>query len=116
MVNIIINKEYDNLILFLPTFRKSHDYNLFNYGFDIFSIESFLEKSKSVLLINLHPFDKKRFENISQKYFKRLILLNVNGDELNLILRKASIFITDYSSLWADYLVYNRPIIFSHYI
>ena len=37
------------------------------------------------------------------------------GDEINLILKESSIFITDYSSLWADYLLYNKPIIFSQF-
>ena len=46
---------------------------------------------------------------------KRLIILDLLGDEINLLLRMASIFITDYSSLWADYLIFNRPMIFAQY-
>ena len=118
-VNILINKIIgdidNNIILFLPTFRNNPDYDLFKFDFDLRQLEIFLNNNNLLLLINLHPFDKNRFEKLSGKKLKRIIMLNLIGDELNLLLRKVSIFITDYSSLWADFLIYNCPIIFAQY-
>ena len=113
--NIVKNIDYNNIILFLPTWRIDPDFNLFSFGFDPVALESMLKNTNSVLLIKLHPFDKKNYNNMLVYNHNRLILLDFLGDEINILLRKSSIFITDYSSLWADYLIYNRPMIFAQY-
>ncbi len=113
--DIVKNLDYDNIILFLPTWRSNPDFNLFHYDFNSVDLENMLKNTKSVLLIKLHPFDEKNANNMLLYENKRLIILDLLGDEINLLLRMASIFITDYSSLWADYLIFNRPMIFAQY-
>lgn len=108
------DSHYKNIILFLPTYRN-YNYEIFDFGFDLDDLTNFLVESDSVLIMNLHPFDQNRFKTLSHLNSKRIFLKNYNGDELNLLLRKVDILITDYSSVWADYLVYNGNNIFAQF-
>ena len=42
-------------------------------------------------------------------------MLNLIGDEILYLMKKSDILITDYSSLWSDYLIFKRPIVFTQF-
>jgi len=102
-------------ILYAPTLRDKVNakVNLFDtYKFDIKAIEIFLENNNIYLDIKMHPVNqidpdfKKSFKG------KRVHFIDSSVD-VNEILEEYSLLISDYSGVYIDYLLLNRPIIFA---
>ncbi|MBC7101496.1 MAG: CDP-glycerol glycerophosphotransferase family protein [Methanobacteriales archaeon] len=113
---------YEKIVLFAPTFRKlEYDGRIISYKFNLpdFNRErfqDFLEEHNILLLVKFHPVEEKE----ATKYFKdlrnvKLIkteTLQENLIDLYNILPCIDILITDYSSIYFDFLLLDRPIIF----
>ena len=107
------NLKYQNpvKIMYLPTFRDhDKDFNPFKkYKFPKVEFEKYLADSNSILITNAHFVMNKVFQGNT---FKRIInLKRVFGQELNYILKDIDILITDYSGVYFDYLLLEKPII-----
>ncbi|MBC7119216.1 MAG: CDP-glycerol glycerophosphotransferase family protein [Methanobacteriaceae archaeon] len=116
--------EYNKIILFAPTFRKSDfrddgrliscKFNL--QDFDISHFQEFLRDHGILCLVKFHPLEEKE----ATGYFKgaeNIKLINTRILQENLIdiydiLGCVDILITDYSSIYFDFLLLDRPIIF----
>lgn len=98
-------------IMYMPTFRMSES----NF-FDIVNMEllnGFLENNNCVLLVKAHPMSilKEGFNHIEYEN-----ILNIDSaEDPYLFLNLSDILITDYSSIYFDFLLTNRPIIFFAY-
>jgi len=101
--------------IYLPTFRDAarDASNLFQkYGFDIDIIERHFAENNIELHIKLHP------ESVLPEEFRQKLL---SGKHVKLVefkdiyaeLGKYDFLVTDYSSVFFDYLLLDRPIIFS---
>ena len=116
------------IVMFVPTFRKGYSKiqgsknfnNLF--GFKMFHSESFnkfLEQNNLFLVYKLHPNEESHFNEykdlISSKFSFHLNnqVLSENNFDFYEVLNCADILITDYSGIFIDYLLLNRPIIFN---
>jgi len=102
----------DFLIMYLPTFRsgKSIDNLLNEYGFSKERIEEVLEKINGRLIIKAHFASESSLVDLNGRIIK---LDNNPLLDLNHILKNADILITDYSGCYFDYLLLNKPIIFT---
>ncbi len=117
-----------NLIWFAPTFRdyfgrSQGDKKFHNpFGFNKFNVEkfdNFLDSLNSKLILKPHPHE----ERLILKYFKDFPSRNIvilKTDDLVLyeldfyeLLNSSEMLITDYSSLFYDYLLLGKPIIFT---
>lgn len=118
----------DKLIYFLPTFREGYSKKQGNkeynnpFGFKEFSPEvfdRFLEVNNCKMIFKPHPDE----ESLILKYFLNYPLKNIlilrdkdlmtNGLDLYELLNSCALLITDYSSVFVDYLLLDRPIIFA---
>lgn len=121
------NGSYKKIVLYMPTFRKvsgSYSDSVFNdkneTGLQVFSTKQsliefneYLSNNSSLVIIKLHPsedlsvFDLTNYSNIK-------FLLNKDIEEKNVqlyhLLGKTDALISDYSSVYLDYLVLNKPI------
>ena len=99
-------------ILYAPTWRP-YEYNVLEPfdDFDLKKLETFLDNSDTELYLRLHPLNEKRVNSF--KFNKNIKLLD-SSDCPDIIdqLDEFDILITDYSSIFFDYLYLNRPIIF----
>ena len=121
----INGQQYNKKILWMPTFRKSNvgdkrtDGNCKDGQLpllsseDLVSFNKYLNYNKILLIIKLHPMDtlqKKDFSELSN------IKVSVNDDFTNIEEQLYSIFqeidalITDYSSVYFDFMILNKPI------
>lgn len=112
------------VVLYMPTYRERTLYSdedtrgyIFMYpDFDIESFDNFLEENGCKLLIKMHIEDTKRFAN-SYKDTKNILFLTdddfVDTDFYGYI-NGTDALITDYSSIYFDYLLLDKPIAFSH--
>lgn len=109
-----INLDKQKTILYLPTWREydsNHDL-FFQYGFDVHVMNEFLKRIDAILLIKFHVNEStkgKFFPN--EEKIERINFINI--DDIYEILGKVDILITDYSSIYFDFLLLDRPIIFS---
>lgn len=125
-----LKNRYKKVIIWMPTFRTTkilkeintsdssnvlplvHDIN------DLKLINDFLISENSILLIKLHPIQANEaiFSNMNNMSNIKLIDEKLlNNEEINLyeLLTLTDILITDYSSVYFDYLLLNKPIIFT---
>ena len=95
----------------MPTFRKSE--TLFFDDFDKDDFQEFLEENNVLFCIKLHPKSKlnEEFKNIQSE---NIMMINKDADPY-VFLKLADVLITDYSSIYFDYLLLDRPIIFFAY-
>lgn len=123
LLNIDMNSKF---ILYLPTMRKGlknegmpFSDNIFNYtDYDSNKIDEFLEQNNAYIITKMHFADNAYYNNGDFKLPKRMIFLK--SEDLNQelftiyhIMNAFDVLITDYSSVYVDYLLLNRPIIFS---
>lgn len=119
----ILGKDLYNekVVFYLPTFRETA-YNEKNGKSDYLissssekelqALNSFLEENKMILILKSHPEEKggnPKYSNIVTISEADLV---VNEVDLYEILGSSDFLITDYSSVYFDYLLLDRPIIF----
>ena len=124
--HVTIGKNYKKLFVWLPTYR-SHNADFAVYRkenvneFNLISPENLallnetLKADDSLLIIKYHPaqkLEKADFEKLSNiKTLSNDDLLNM-GIKLYDLLAVSDALITDFSSVFADYLLTDRPIAF----
>lgn len=109
---IIRNKAKDNkVILYMPTFRES-EYRFFEV-ISIKKFDEFLKSQNLVFFVKLHPKSKvnNKFMEVESENIK---IINPEHDPYPL-LKLADVLLTDYSSIYFDFLFTGKPIIFFPY-
>lgn len=106
--------EYNKLIIYAPTYRDNSETILFPFDdFDKIRMEEFLEYHKLIIFIKIHISDNV---DISKYTGNRIRLLDENKIyDIMEVLNIFDVLITDYSSIYIDYLLLQRPIIFLPY-
>jgi len=98
--------------IYMPTFREdvgtAPDFFL-RYGFNPKVIESFLKYHNICLNFKLHPVNKPPSEIADQ--LEHVKLLDI--DDVYGMLQDFDFLVTDYSSVYLDYLLTDNPIIFA---
>lgn len=122
-------------ILYAPTKRRKQRWKkptqLFPFDdFDIDELDTFLNDMGIILLVNLHPNDMRQLRDPDMKEWnqslkRRLELLrscnrikltsNSEFIETHRLLSTSDILITDYSALYHDFLLLDRPMMFFPY-
>lgn len=102
------------MILYMPTHRREGK-AFFHLGrvFDLQAINKFCEQNNAVFVIKKHFFHRSEQEDLTQ--YRHLIDITTTDYDTQLLLKKASILITDYSSCYVDYLLLNKPVIFYNF-
>lgn len=105
------NGKNKRMIFYMPTFRESE--TLFFENFDKNDFQKFLAENTLLFCIKLHPKSKlnEEFKNIQSE---NIMVINKDADPY-IFLKLADVLITDYSSIYFDYLLLDRPIIFFAY-
>jgi CDP-glycerol glycerophosphotransferase (TagB/SpsB family) len=111
---------YDYIIVYLPTHRsegrKSADL-LAPYGFNPQEMQKLLEKLNGVLIIKAHFYNKniilKSNDDILNKCTRIYMPSEDEIPDVYPILKNTDLLITDYSSVYFDFLLLDKPIIFA---
>ena len=111
------NLQYEKLIYVAPTCRGDVTFDLFSssFSFNEKILSNFLEKIEAVIIFSFHPSDS-HYLSKRQTFLSPRIFINYDYilDSYSL-LHSASVLITDYSSLYSDFLLFDRPIVFSNF-
>ena len=102
-------------IIYLPTLRKAIGSEIdmfFQYGFDAEQISRILEMNNAELSIKLHPANRfeQKFIDLIGIFDNIKILLNVDIYDS---ICDYDILITDFSSIYFDFLLTGKPMIFA---
>lgn len=124
----ILRQDIENskLIFYLPTMRKGlkaegagFEDNIFNYSdWNQEELDCFLESNNAYIVTKMHFADNKFFNKQHFKLPRRVIFLDTQALEEHCftiyhIMNAFDVLITDYSSVYVDYLLLDRPIVFS---
>lgn len=93
------------ILVYMPTFRASE--TMFFDVMDLDGFNEFLQKQNLVFYTKMHPKSKVKvlFEKISYSN-----IVNVDADvDPYTFLREVDLLVTDYSSIYSDYLLLDRP-------
>lgn len=108
------------VIIYMPTWRAtSFEQN----PIDLAQFNQFAKENNLFIIIKMHPFiwadsffgTTNRSHYTYRLNFAENILFYPSGDDIYPLLRKSSLLITDYSSIYFDYLLIDKPIIFFIY-
>lgn len=123
---IDIDVKNSRLFFYLPTMRKGlkdegehFEKNIFNYSdYNVEELDCFLEKNNAYIIAKVHFADNEMYKSEDFKLPKRLLFLDtqIMNAKLCTIYHIMSVFdglITDYSSIYADYMLLNKPILFT---
>ena len=106
----IKKKNKYKIILYAPTFRDWFDYiNPFSIWF-YKELNNFCIKNNIIFYIKLHP-NTKYVLNLKEKFSN----IKIKDNDIQELLLNTDILITDYSSLYIDFLLTKKPIIFYSY-
>jgi CDP-glycerol glycerophosphotransferase (TagB/SpsB family) len=106
-----------NIIAYLPTYRANNNqgenFELFSNGLNRKAMEAFLKETDSVLFIKLHYVEQELMKNKHCDIGSRIIYADEKEvADINDVLQYIDVLITDYSGVYFDYLLLNRPVIF----
>jgi len=97
--------------IYLPTWRGTVFERASFFEFDVKRLDELLARHKLVLYFKPHPVSLPRPEFLAQlKEAKNIRLLETN--DLYGVLSSFDALVTDYSSIYFDYLLLDRPIVF----
>ena len=105
---------YRHLIVYAPTFREEEPTRWFPFeDFDRERLEAFLKMSDSILVLRPHL----REEAAIREYCSQRVCLAGSREleDITHLLRYTDLLITDYSSVYLDYLMLDRPMVFLPY-
>lgn len=99
-------------LFYAPTFRDSGNSWLKEENFEI--LAQIAERNKAIVVVNLHPYEQHCLENrlksiMTSKANLRFVRART---DIYPLLQSMDALITDYSSIFADFLLVNRPIVF----
>lgn len=114
----------NKIILYIPTWRRWLDtkdkFENSNYYKRISSLinnkelEEILERNNKYLYFYLHQSTEK-YINLYNKHNKRIRILNSKTADIQDLLKKGALLITDYSSIFTDFVYMKKPIIYYQY-
>lgn len=102
-----------NIILYLPTFRDfNRNINFFDdYSFNYERFNDFLIRTNSIFVTKGHYVNNEF--SFKSGYDRVINLQDTQVQEINPILKSVDILLTDYSGAYFDFLLTEKPIIFT---
>ena len=107
------------IILYAPTFRDGAKAELLPFNnINLDNLNNFLESHNAFLLVRKHHNEAMRFTDLYKSDYirSRIIFAGQNKyPDVQPLLKYTDILITDYSGIYFDFLLLNRPIGFAPY-
>ena len=97
------------IAIYSPTFRDDGSDAFSSGHLNIEKLNAFLSKHNIILVLKMHPLNARTYEDLSN-------IVNYDKDfDVYPVMSLSDMMITDYSSIYIDYLIIDRPIVFFNY-
>lgn len=100
------------LVFYAPTFRLSGDNALNRHFLNLNRLNVFSRENKILFVVKLHDCDKVQATLFSRSEYSENIILLPSANDVYPAMSLFDMLITDYSSIYFDFLLFNKPIIF----
>ena len=100
------NKNDHAIVAYLPTFRDNSHFNYFE-NFNTKSLNRYFQKKNIFFYYKTHFADESNWDLNEER------IQEIPQDDIYAFLKSVDILITDYSSVFFDFCLSNRPIIFA---
>lgn len=112
-----IRGNFEKVILWLPTYREyDEDFVISTLNQEqLYELNEFLQKCNVGIIIKLHPLQKADIKAFRYTNIEFVTQAQLNNKKITVytLLRNADALITDYSSVYFDYMLLDRPIAFA---
>jgi len=99
------------IVFYMPTFRDTEA--KFAEIMDLRAFNGFLEESGLLFLVKLHP--KSRLKStFAQFKYSNILVLDAAADPY-IFLKHTDVLVTDYSSVYSDFMLLDRPVVAFQY-
>lgn len=105
-----LRRQGSKIVLYMPTFRRNEQTGQYREALNAEQLDSDLARLNCHFLIKAHPMSTD-FSSFSAAVYQRIIRIPSDLDPY-LILPLVDLLVTDYSSIFYDFLVLDRPLIF----
>lgn len=106
-----VKEKNQHAVLYAPTFRETKDSPLKQMNPNVLDkLNTVMEKNKIQFFIRPHSYDKTIIND--SDYSNITVLHHDRFHETNMILNHIDMIIVDYSSIWVDFLIKDKPILF----
>jgi len=110
-------ESYDSVVMYLPTFRDYAPDATQDLVLSVIlnqKFQNYLEKNNILFLVKPHPRDESFFREYESEHIRVITNQQLSTDSITVydLLPAVDVLITDYSSVYFDYLLLNRPIVF----
>lgn len=99
-------KQGKKLFFYVPTFRDTQ--KDISGWLKSRNLHNFLHENNIVLVCKLHPFDKNSLDSDLVEDFYKM----ASDSDIYAVLKYSDALITDYSSIYFDYLLLDKPILY----
>jgi len=105
----------EKTVLYAPTFRKGADGGSLFAGLDTEKLNRLLILKKAMFIVKMHYVhrDREAISNSEIESYRMHLLTEEEAPDINILLPYVDVLITDYSSVYFDFLLLNKPIIFT---
>ena len=101
-------QEYQKVYIYMPTWRSdSHDF-IAQAGIDWQSLNEVMREKNELFILKLHPFTKLNLKELAQYSH---IQVYPSESDIYTVLPFIDSLITDYSSIYTDFLIMNKEVI-----
>ena len=97
-------RKYNNVFIYMPTWRDTDEDFITESKIDFNELNNLFKRNNSILILKFHPNTKLQF---NKKEFSNIVLYEKNID-LYSFLPFTNVLITDYSSIYYDYLLLKK--------
>ena len=106
----LINRlsQYKKIYIYMPTWRNDNSDFIESSMIDFEELNDIMKQQNMLFILKLHPYTKINIKNISQ--YSNILNYN-NRIDIYYILPYTDCLITDYSSIYTDYLTMNKEVI-----
>jgi CDP-glycerol glycerophosphotransferase len=108
---INLRQEGYKIIFYMPTFRDSGGDPMSDRALDMKGLNEFSQKNRFIFIFKFHPDPYFTYEKIE---FSNIIWYD-NANDVYPAIPLGDLLITDYSSIYMDFLLLDRPVIFFPY-
>lgn len=109
-VKILQDSRFEKRLWYAPTFRRGSPTLDINAMLDLARLTPWLEKNRYLLVISLHPKYREQVRALSSPNIHFL-----DDSDVYPLFKYFDLLITDYSSIFTDFLLLDRPLVFYAY-